>query len=280
MAIVKNTNWRHLVYGNGMYVAGGENAIDSNIAYSTDGINWTPVDTSVYRIDSMAYGNGKFIACGMGKRGDASNTDVSMGYSNDGKSWSFTKLGYYTDYRKLDIIFVENKFVACGKKRVVEYSTDGVTWTPVTVVNYDEGYSIIVYGNGIYAAFDTAYSQGLYSMSTNLTSGWTSGNLNTTNGIHNINDVIFNGEEFVLFANNIYTSKDFKEFKKMYNGLPGRAITVAYKDGIYISAGLQGSSNKASLKYSTNLTEWTEINPIIDETGKTVTAQLEGVLIM
>ena len=282
MATVKNTKWRHFAYGNGMYVVGGENAIDSNIAYSTDGINWTPVDTSVYRIDSMAYGNGKFIACGMGKRGDASNTDVSMGYSNDGKSWSFTTLGYYTDYRKLGIIFAENRFVAGGKNRVVEYSTDGVTWNSVTVVNYDISYPLIAYGNGIYIALESASSsQARYSISRNgLTGSWTSGNLASEQSIKNVVDVIFNGEEFVIIAGKtIYTTPDFITFTRK-SSVSGRLLKASYKDGLYVIVGKQGSNDNAYLAYSTDLTEWTEINPIIDETGKTVTNELDGVLIM
>lgn len=53
MAKVKNTKWYKIVYGNGVYVAVGSNAIDSNAAYSTDGINWIPVNTTVYSIQSL-----------------------------------------------------------------------------------------------------------------------------------------------------------------------------------------------------------------------------------
>ena len=43
---------------------------------------------------------------------------------------------------------------------------------------------------------------------------------------------------------------------------------------------MQSSNNNAYLAYSTNLTEWTEMNPIKDETGSTITGELNSALIM
>lgn len=282
MAKVKDTHWNKIAYGNGVYVAVGSNATDSNAAYSTDGINWIPVDTIVYTIRSLCYGNGKFIAWGMGIYGDASNTDGFLGSSVDGKSWNFTKLGEYVDDRKSDIIFVENKFVACGKERVVEYSTNGINWNSVTVVDYSIAYSKIVYGNGIYACFESRNTQVRYSMSsTGLTGSWKTGNLNSEHSISYLIDVLFDGEKFVfLCGDNIYTSTDLKTFTKVVSVYFGRMSAISYKNGLYVAVGMNNSNDNGHLAYSFDLTNWISMNPVIDSENITITDSINTVLLV
>ena len=281
MAKVKNTQWNKIVYGNGVYVAVGSNAIDSNAAYSTDGINWIPVNTTVYSIRSLCYGNGKFIAWAMGIHENPSNTDGFLGSSVDGKSWNFTKLGYYIDDRKSDIIFAENKFVACGKSKVVEYSTNGINWNSVTVVNYSMSYSKIVYGNGIYACFELKSTQVRYSMSsTGLTGSWKAGNLKSEHSMSYLIDIVFDGEKFVLLcSDDIYTSTDLKTFTKVVNFDFGRMNALSYKNGLYVAVGKKSINDDAYLAYSFDLTNWISMNPIIDSENITITDSINTVLL-
>lgn len=281
MAKVKNTKWNKIVYGNGVYVAVGSNVTDSNAAYSTDGINWIPVNTTVYSITSLCYGNGKFIAWAMGIHGNGSNTDGFLGSSVDGKKWNFTKLGYYVDDMKSDIIFAENKFVACGRDKLVEYSTDGINWNSVIVVNYSMAYSKIVYGNGIYACFELKSSQVRYSMSsTGLNGGWNSGNLKSEHSISYLTDIVFDGEKFVLLSgDNIYTSTNLKTFTKVVSFDFGRMNALSYKNGLYVAVGMNDRNNNAYLAYSFDLTNWISMNPIIDSENITITDSINTVLL-
>lgn len=281
MAKVKNTKWNKIVYGNGVYVAVGSNAIDSNAAYSTDGINWIPVNTTVYSIMSLCYGNGKFIAWAMGINGNASNSDGFLGSSVDGKKWNFTKLGYYIDDSKYDIIFAENKFVACGRDKLVEYSTDGINWNSVIVVNYSMAYSKIVYGDGIYACFELKDTQVRYSMSsTGLNGNWNPGNLKSEHSISYLRDVVFDGEKFVLLCtDNIYTSTDLKTFTKVVSFDFGRVNALSYKNGLYVAVGMNDSNDNAYLAYSFDLTNWISMNPIIDSENITITDSINTVLL-
>lgn len=281
MAKVKNTKWNKIVYGNGVYVAVGSNVIDSNAAYSTDGINWIPVNTTVYNIISLCYGNGKFIAWAMGIHGNASNSDGFLGSSVDGKKWNFTKLGYYIDDRKYDIIFAENKFVACGRDKLVEYSTNGINWNSVIVVDYSMSYSKIVYGNGIYACFELKSSQVRYSMSsTGLNGDWNSGNLKLEHSMSYLIDIVFDGEKFVLlYNNNIYTSTDLKTFTKVVSFNFGRMNALSYKNGLYVAVGMNDSNDNAYLAYSFDLTNWISMNPIIDSENITITDSINTVLL-
>lgn len=281
MAKVKDTTWNKIAYGNGVYVAVGDNASDSNAAYSTDGINWIPVNTTVYSIRSLCYGNGKFIAWAMGLHGNASNSDGFLGSSVDGKKWNFTKLGYYTDGIKSDIIFAENKFVACGRNKLVEYSTDGINWNSVIVVDYSMSYSKIVYGNGIYACFELKSTQVRYSMSsTGLTGSWKNGNLKSEHSMSYLRDIVFDGEKFVLLCNdNIYTSTDLKTFTKVVNFDFGRINALSYKNGLYIAVGMNDRNDNAYLAYSFDLTNWISMNPIIDSENITITDSINIVLL-
>lgn len=281
MAKVKNTQWNKIVYGNGVYVAVGSNVTDSNAAYSTDGINWIPVNTTVYSISSLCYGNGKFIAWAMGINGNASNSDGFLGSSADGKKWNFTKLGYYTDDMKSDIIFAENKFVACGRDKLVEYSTDGINWNSVIVVNYSMGYSKIVYGNGIYACFELTSTQIRYSMSsTGLNGNWNPGNLKSEHSMSYLRDIVFDGEKFVLLcSDNIYTSTDLKTFTKVVSFDFGRINALSYKNGLYVAVGMNDRNDNAYLAYSFDLINWISMNPIIDSENITITDSITTVLL-
>lgn len=281
MAKVKDTQWNKIVYGNGVYVAVGSNATDSNAAYSTDGINWIPVNTTVYSIISLCYGNGKFIAWAMGIHGNASNSDGFLGSSVDGKKWNFTKLGYYIDDIKSDIIFAENKFVACGRNKLVEYSTDGINWNSVIVVDYSMSYSKIVYGNGIYACFELTSTQVRYSMSsTGLNGNWNSGNLKSEHSMSYLTDIVFDGEKFVLLCgDNIYTSTDLKTFTKVVNFDFGRMNALSYKNGLYVAVGMNDRNNNAYLAYSFDLTNWISMNPIVDSKNITITDSINTVLL-
>lgn len=282
MAKVENTKWRKIVYGNGVYVAVGSNAIESNAAYSTDGINWIPVNTTVYSIESLCYGNGKFIAWAMGIHENASNSDGFLGSSVDGKKWNFTKLGYYIDDIKYDIIFAENKFVACGRDKLVEYSTDGINWNSVTIVNYSMAYSKIVYGNGIYACFELTSTQVRYSMSsTGLNGDWNPGNLKSEHSISYLRDIVFDGEKFVLLSGDtIYTSTDLKTFTEVVSFDFGRVNALGYKNGLYVAVGQNDRNDNAYLAYSFDLTNWISMNPIIDSENITITDSINTVLLV
>ena len=48
-------------------MGGGTGGGGNKMAYSTDGISWTAVEDTtfgLYRIEGIAYGNGKFVAVG------------------------------------------------------------------------------------------------------------------------------------------------------------------------------------------------------------------------
>jgi uncharacterized repeat protein (TIGR02543 family) len=119
--------WRTVAYGNGVFVAGGEN---NNIAWSDDGgKNWheapPPAISSPTPIkwQSVAYGNGVFVAVSLNGKAV---------YSADGQNWTESTLpngNYWWEVAFGDGVFV----TVCAYTRLAAWSTDGITWTEATL---------------------------------------------------------------------------------------------------------------------------------------------------
>ena len=133
-----------VVYGNGLFVAVHTNAV----YYSSDGVNWSNVDTTVpdgrwYRV---AYGNGKFVATGY------TGTPNVM-TSTDGKNWTASApLSVSNEWYGL--CFGDGKFITVaydGTDDRIASSTDGVNWTP-SAAPVDGNWHAVVYGDNKYVA--------------------------------------------------------------------------------------------------------------------------------
>jgi hypothetical protein len=115
--------------GNGVFVAGSREN-DGRIAYSTDGVNWTGLDSTTTTFGTnfvhVRFLNGRFWAVGGGGH---------MAYSPDGATWTQTPdpgiTGNIVDIAWGEVAGQENGvFVAVGNAASMSYSTDnGVTWT-------------------------------------------------------------------------------------------------------------------------------------------------------
>jgi hypothetical protein len=141
---------RHIVYGNGMFVAGAEfNHPFNNYAfYSTDnGKTWQTGDTEgifdVMHSDTirgMAYGSangdGTFVAVG-GNPSTSTDKAKAM-YSKDGKKWTGTNLGLGNVMNRA-VAYGGGTFVAMNGEGKAAYSTDGVNWTPASSSVLDPG---------------------------------------------------------------------------------------------------------------------------------------------
>lgn len=131
-----------IAYGNGIYVAVFTKGIfigpgpNSYIAYSYDGISWTPVSfisASHAGLTSIAFGLGTFVVTAL--HGGASN---SIFTSTDGMNWSTRTLPSTPDGNGLiDVVFGNGLFVAVSSgastTNCVYTSPDGITWTAQTL---------------------------------------------------------------------------------------------------------------------------------------------------
>lgn len=190
LAFTKQSDWRDIAYGNGVFVA----VAQGRVAYSENGIDWTEIDlqNSGMVCYSVAFGNGKFVATGAGYKdyyysedginwtkgklplqgtwfvanGNGRFVAVSHGsngdtvlYSEDGVNWTSTPMTVELESgSKWETVrFVNDRFIALASYQISAYSKDGVNWTKITLpssTNYQDAayYNDIAYGNGKYVA--------------------------------------------------------------------------------------------------------------------------------
>jgi len=146
-----------LAYGNGVFVAG---SVHGAMAYSNDGENWILINNSPFGkndiINTICYGENKFIAgSGYIDPNDYSNY-VRMAYSNDGINWTAINNNIFGRFDSVfDIVNGDGKFIAGGgssSSGKLAYSTDGITWQSINVANssifsLEYGNDKFVYGN-------------------------------------------------------------------------------------------------------------------------------------
>lgn len=190
LAFTKQSDWRDIAYGNGVFVA----VAQGRVAYSENGINWTEIDlqNSGMVCYSVAFGNGKFVATGAGYKDyyysedginwtkgklplpgtwfvaygngrfvtvdNGSNADTVL-YSEDGVNWTSTPMTVELESgsKWATVRFVNDRFIALASYQISAYSKDGVNWTKITLpssTNYQDAayYKDIAYGNGKYVA--------------------------------------------------------------------------------------------------------------------------------
>jgi hypothetical protein len=128
---------------------------------------WTDVPNTIFgtqgTINSIAYGNGKFVAVGANNDGE----EFKMAYSTDAINWTAVEntgltaqyfLGTIPRANTVNAVAYGNgKFVAVTENNEISYSTDGVNWTasgasgfiPTILYGIDHtSIKSIVYGNG------------------------------------------------------------------------------------------------------------------------------------
>ena len=117
-------------YGGGRFVATGEPQIgagDYAMAWSEDGLAWTPADTGfsgggTFAISEIAWGEGVFVVVA---------TSGYTGYSLDGgETWTLNPPLSGQSWLR-GVAYGDGRFVAVGWDGTVLTSDDGIAWMPV-----------------------------------------------------------------------------------------------------------------------------------------------------
>ena len=119
---------------------GNSNHIDNNT------LTWTVVTDSKFgsnSINSVAYGNGRWVAVGW---------DGRMSYSDNGKDWTKVENSNFGVDNILGISYGNGRWVAVGNYGKIAYSDDnGETWIMAT--NFGNiNFQSVAYGNGRWVA--------------------------------------------------------------------------------------------------------------------------------
>lgn len=179
-------NLKGIAYdGKGLLAAVGE---DGRIKTSQGGIKWVGRESgTVESLNSIAYGNGKFIAVGEGV----------IAASTDGINWAPK-----SSLSLNSVVWNVDKFYAVGKFGTILSSPDGETWTKVEINSSETLNDIYSYDNKLAVVGDKG---GFYS-----TSDGTNWNMASISSDSSIKNICWNGAKFVASSDNgnIVTSMD------------------------------------------------------------------------
>jgi hypothetical protein len=165
-----------VAYGNGTFVALGDN---DTILTSGDGIAWSPIDISSDMMESIAFGNGIFMASSiytgypnLPEESRLQGSTQTM-VSTDGKNWHEVRHPYPSEGRfgvamspghsggTTALTFGGGLFIATSAEGIFT-SKDGNEWKPSGEVNgYKSYYNGAAFGNGIFVAVGTGEITGI-----------------------------------------------------------------------------------------------------------------------
>ena len=136
-----NSSYRGVVHANGQFVAAGAGGGGGSIGTSPDGLTWTNIDVGGSFLNSVAYGNGAYVAGGNG--GAAFR-------STNGTTW--TVIPSFTGSDINHLTFGNGQFVTVGEDGKIFTSSDGLTWT--ARISNSDGFTLngITHGNGLFVA--------------------------------------------------------------------------------------------------------------------------------
>ena len=153
-----NKGYKGIAYGGGRFVAVADGG-NQRVSYSTDGINWTNVTVPASDWQSVAYGDGTWVATAW--QGSA---DHVMYSTDDAQTWTTTSSGVTTQ-QWFDVAYGDGKFVAAGMNpgniNRTMYSEDGINWTAFESAG-DKRFVSVAYGNGLWVAGGRYYSGASY----------------------------------------------------------------------------------------------------------------------
>ncbi|PQP84487.1 hypothetical protein C0Q44_07985 [Paenibacillus sp. PCH8] len=227
-------NLVNVVYANGKYTAVGE---QGRIVQSTDGLNWTVVNTGVSNGKtswrSLVYANHVYVAVGV----ESTPNKARLIVSSDGETWVDKSSGINGDILQ-KVVYTNGNFYAVGGKwhasdraqdvGIIYSSSDGVLWTLSSTVPKIWPPSTTT--STSFYLMDLAYISGRYVVGGNVLGGYaySSNGTSWTNGSKGNYDLggfaVYNGKLHMLESQtNGYSSSDGITFTadSSYNGTFG-----------------------------------------------------------
>lgn len=195
------------------------------IVFSEDGTNWNWYSnhTQTGAFTTVAYGAGVWVKFG---KGIAIRSNNTLPWS--ASQWTTLNPIISTNFNCSRVRFVNNQFVAvgiAGQLAFGYYSADGISWNPINKNVTQTTYTGVAYGNGIYIF--TASNGSIY-YGNDLEAGLERIPLSS----NSLNDVIFDGEKFVIVGNsNTIWTVEFEEAELSTITINGEEFPINYSAG-------------------------------------------------
>ena len=149
-----------VTYGNGIFVAVGDNA---TIIASTDRIDWivrnSMPSVDLYSLKGVSYANGIFAA--VGNKGSGSGFGGTVLTSPDGISWvereiASSNANNWEAGLLNGITYGNGTFVAVGGAGTILASSDGIEWTSLALGSISPFLNGVTFGNNLFVAVSGA----------------------------------------------------------------------------------------------------------------------------
>jgi hypothetical protein len=192
------------------------------IVTSSDGVSWTNRSSGTTNpLWGVAYGNGMFVAVGDG------GTIVT---SSEGVSWTSRSSGITNVLAS--VAYGNGTYVVVGQFGTVLTSSDGVSWTTSGTM----GFTGITYGNGTFVAVG-----GIGMIATSSDGAhWT---IRVSNTTRDLRDIAYGNGTYVAVGYNgaIVTSSDGVNWTGRTSGTTTLLFGVVYGNGTYVAVGYSGT---------------------------------------
>ena len=227
------TNIINAKYNGNMWLATGyRSGIGASILTSTDGINWTDTNTTIFgnsAIGAIEYNSYMWVA------GSGFNNNAYLGYSYDGINWFDSGSTLYVSGSVSQIVWNEKLWVAIGQMsntvNSIAYSYDGINW-----VNTN----------------DT-----LFAFTSGVTVAW-NGSLWVVGGSGNTTSMGYSYDGITWYpANN-----------QLFLGNASGVLTLAWNSTIWVAGGCNTNRTNGSLLWSNDGMTWTKSTTSIYEGGQ------------
>jgi len=256
---VLHVNLKDITFGNGIFVAVGENGVCFS---SIDGNSWTQQNTGTsMELLNIVYGKGVFVA--VGYRGIIT--------SSNGINWEISSQnegGTQVAYGK-DIFLVSGESfggLSGDMWQRILTSSDGIDWTSHDIDNM-YNLSAITYGNGMFVTMGSTTS--IYRQATRRsilttidTINWTIKHIgfNAYYTSYAVNSVAHNNDMFIAVGGVILKSYEGAIWTIMSSDIYSEVLTlskVIYGSGIFVALG-RDSLGADSIFTSTDGINWTQ----------------------
>ena len=215
-------------------------------ANTTYGEAWTTYDNLFPGVESIAYGNGKFVIVG---------NNGSAACSSDGITWNGIEITTGTDKWE-KVVFAGGKFVAIASGGMIATSVDAITWSTGRLPTNLKAARAIAYGNGMYVIVNGSSTyRGYVGVSTDGLN-WTNGDRVSANTSYIWDTLIFTNGKFMAMAGAwsndscaVAYSADGTDWA--LSALSDFATTsLTYGDGTLVATGYMSGSYDYDIMYS------------------------------
>lgn len=274
MAIVGTQSWQCIAYGNGKYIAMGWQSASSTstcfITRSTDGVTWTTPE-NMDRVDRLIFANARFV----GWSGGLMSVSTDGGYTWTRFSTPSVPSGYGS-FSLSDIAYGNGRFIAVSKSSgYTAISMDGVNWsTPNRNGTNSLPLYSIIYGNDQFVAVSSknvCISSDGESWTTTPVACFEQSNCQwTASAFGNGTYVVVGSSGMIGYCS---SSTDGVNWSVPVQTRNVNWYDVTYMNGFFVACGSEGY-----ISYSTDGVTWSVKRQLKDETGKTISSSLRGII--